>query len=90
MSNREVRISPDGDMVAVRSDWPDDAWNAWGVMHAVNGGHWCKSVDVRNWLVAVPGEPADDGEPEPQFTSPPFSPPLLPNNSGPVEVVDDE
>ena len=79
MTVREVRVSPEGDAVAVRSDWPAEAWNAWGVMHAINGGHWCDSNAVSTWSVAGsftapepepepegdPGPPPPDPEPEP-------------------------
>jgi hypothetical protein len=63
---REVRISPDGNMVAVRSDWPADNWNAWGVMHAVNGGHWSDTNAVADWPVATAGAPATPPAPEPE------------------------
>lgn len=69
MTVREVRVSPDGAAVAVRSDWPADAWNAWGVMHAVNGGHWCDSNAVAEWSVATVSAPppaAPEPEPEPE------------------------
>ena len=65
MTIREVRISLDGAAVAVRSDWPADAWNAWGVMHAINGGHWCDTNAVSTWNIVTAMEPAPEPEPEP-------------------------
>lgn len=61
--DREVRISPDGFMVAVRSDAPEDAWNAWGVMHCSHGGHWSAAKDVADWLVVTATQ-----APEPETT----------------------
>ena len=49
MAMREKRVSPDGDLVAIRTDAAEDAWNAWGVMHALNGGHWSASSAVADW-----------------------------------------
>lgn len=48
---REIRISPDGEMVAIRSDEPETAWDAWGVMHYRRGGHWRYGADVADWEV---------------------------------------
>lgn len=48
---REIRISPDGDSVAIRSDNDADSWNAWAVMNAVNGGYWAKNEQVADWTV---------------------------------------
>jgi hypothetical protein len=53
MFSREVRVSPDGNSVAVRTDYPIDAWNAWGVMDANHGGHWSLDKDVADWTVAT-------------------------------------
>jgi hypothetical protein len=74
MSVREVRVSPEGDAVAIRSDWPADAWNAWGVMHAINGGHWCDTNAVSSWSVA--GSFTAPTQPEPE--NPPAPPPPAP------------
>lgn len=52
---REIRLSPDGDMVAIRSDKPDTDWDAWGVMHHKNGGHWRTSAEVDDWQVISSG-----------------------------------
>ena len=46
-------------MVAVRSDHAEDSWNAWGVMHAVNGGHWSKMSEVADWSVVTAVETPD-------------------------------
>lgn len=47
---RAVKVSPDGFMVAVRSDVEDEnAWNAWGVMHAFHGGHWSSTSELEGW-----------------------------------------
>lgn len=46
---REVRVSPDGDAVAIRSDADENAWNAWGFIHAKTGGGWLSSADVATW-----------------------------------------
>lgn len=60
---REVRISPDGNAVAIRSDWSEDAWNAWAVMHAINGGHWAASSEVEGWLaMLMPDTPVEPTE----------------------------
>jgi hypothetical protein len=56
MAVREVRVSPDGDSVAIRSDNAPDAWNAWGVMNAINGGHWAKTDQLTDWIVRPPVE----------------------------------
>lgn len=51
----EIRVSPNGEMVAIRSNAAEDALDAWGVMHRVHGGHWCKAGDVDGWEV-ISGE----------------------------------
>ena len=53
MSAREVRVSQDGESVAVRSDNAADAWNAWAVMNAINGGYWAKEDQVAEWGVVT-------------------------------------
>lgn len=63
---REVRISPDGNMVAIRSDNPEDSWNAWGVMNAINGGHWSSTAELVLWsTVATVTPPPSDAVPLP-------------------------
>lgn len=52
---REIKISPDGNSVAIRSDADPDAWNAYGVMSAIHGGHWSASSELTEWTtVTVP------------------------------------
>lgn len=48
---REIRVSPEGDVVAIRSDAAEDAGNAWGYFHAVNGGGWASTAQVAGWEV---------------------------------------
>lgn len=48
---REIRVSPDGNSVAIRSDADETATNAWGVMRAVGGGYWARSTQVADWEV---------------------------------------
>lgn len=49
MPIREIRVSPDGNSVAIRSDSGPEDWNAWGVMSAINGGHWSSSSELQDW-----------------------------------------
>lgn len=61
MPNREVRVSPDGKAVAVRTDEPDPMeWNAWGVIHCKNGGHWSSSPELEQWITLSVPAPAPD------------------------------
>lgn len=48
---REVRISPDGDAIAIRTDNDADGRRAWGVYHAVNGAAWAPASVVEGWTV---------------------------------------
>lgn len=49
---REIRLSPDGNAVAIRSDEPDpEARNAWGVMRATKGGYWTSTAQIADWTV---------------------------------------
>lgn len=49
---REVRLSPDGNAVAIRSDDTDPESNkAWGVMRALRGGYWAATEQVADWTV---------------------------------------
>ena len=49
---REIRLSPEGDAVAIRSDQPDpEARNAWGIMRANDGGCWARTSQVADWTV---------------------------------------
>lgn len=71
MTIREVRISTDGDSVAVRSDHAEDAWNAWAVMNCINGGYWAKAEQVSTWDIVSATTPAPEPEPEPEPEIPP-------------------
>lgn len=52
---REVRISPDGNAVAIRTDNDPDGRRAWGVIHVANGGAWAPASVVEGWdVVAAP------------------------------------
>jgi len=49
--SRKYLVSPDGNAIAVRSDQENpEAWNAWGVMHAQNGGHWASTSQLVGWF----------------------------------------
>lgn len=63
--DREVRISPDGSAVAVRSDHEPDAWNAWMVGHFFHGGHWSTTKELEGWSVVTAVETPALPEPEP-------------------------
>lgn len=57
---REKRESPDGEAVAIRTDNPEDAWDAWFVGRANGpgkGGHWARGKEVEGWPV-ITKEPA--------------------------------
>ena len=69
----EVRISPEGDSVAIRSENAEDSWNAWAVMNRVNGGYWAKAEQVSDWNIVTatespvaPEPPASEPTPEPE------------------------
>lgn len=51
---REVRISPDGQAVAIRSDQDADGYSAFGIMHALHGGAWAPAASVDGWAVISP------------------------------------
>lgn len=51
--NPEVRMSPDGEWVAIRSENAEDAWNAWAIMHRRNGGHFGSASEVQAWPLLV-------------------------------------
>lgn len=71
--DREVRISPDGMLVAIRSDAAEGDWNAWMVGHCLHGGHWAATTELVGWSVvtAVETPPA----PEPPAPENPGIPP---------------
>lgn len=72
MSDRTYKVSPDGDSVAVRSDFPANHQMAYGVMNAVNGGYWASEEQLEGWRnvtqIAEPVVPQEDN------TQPPTSP----------------
>lgn len=62
--DREVRISPDGMMVAIRSNAPADDWNAWMVGHCLHGGHWASTAELVGWSVVTAVQTPPEPEPE--------------------------
>ena len=56
MSVREIRLSPDGDAIAIRGDRPVDSTDAYGVMHVSNGGAWASLTEVEDWIIISEGE----------------------------------
>ena len=62
MTVREIRVSPDGNSVAVRSDAPAEAWNAWGVMSALHGGHWSATSELADWTAVGSTTGTSSGE----------------------------
>jgi hypothetical protein len=67
--SREYLVSPDGKAVAVRTDEPDpQEWNAWGVIHCKNGGHWSSSSELDGWTTIA--APDTTPEPEPNYFEP--------------------
>ena len=52
---REVRVSPDGEATAIRSDKPVDSDEAYGVIHATNGGAWVPLTQVDDWTIVSEG-----------------------------------
>ena len=46
---REIRVSPDGNAVAIRSDNDADGNQAWGLIHYQHGGAWVPAVSVADW-----------------------------------------
>lgn len=63
---REIRVSPDGNMVAIRSDSEPDAWNAWMVGHYLHGGHWSSTSELTGGWSVVTAIQAPEPEPEPE------------------------
>ena len=53
---REIRVSPDGDAVAIRTDNPEDGRRAWGVTHVEHGSSWSPASVVEGWEVLNPVE----------------------------------
>lgn len=49
---REIRLSPDGNAVAIRTDETDpEDIKAWGVMRALKGGYWARTSQLADWTV---------------------------------------
>lgn len=51
MTMREIRVSPDGNAVAIKTDNDPDGYTAWGIIHAVHGGSWAPAASVADWDV---------------------------------------
>lgn len=73
--DREIRISPDGMMTAIRSDYAADAWNAWMVAHCMHGGHWSSTAELVGWSVVTAIETPPPVEPPPANQETPGIPP---------------
>lgn len=54
MEVTDVRLSPDGKAVAIRSQFPEDGNMAYGVMNAQVGGYWMSAAKVADWTPMVP------------------------------------
>lgn len=54
MPDREVRISPDGQAVAIKTDNDPDGNQAWGIIHHRHGGAWVPSSSVADWITVSP------------------------------------
>lgn len=52
---REIRLSPDGEAVAIRTDESVESVKAWGVMEVGRGGYWVRDAFVDGWAV-ISGE----------------------------------
>ena len=52
---REIRVSPDGDSVAIRTDAEPDSYKTWNVTHAIDGSFWGFPLHVEGWAVIVEG-----------------------------------
>jgi len=48
---REIRVSPDGNAVAIKTDNSEEGRRAWGVIHAIHGGSWAPESVVEDWDV---------------------------------------
>lgn len=62
---RQVRISPDGNLIAIRNNDGVEAWKQWAVMHANWGGQWNDDDYVADWTPLEVPEPTP-AEPEGQ------------------------
>ena len=54
MADRETRISPDGQAVAIQTDNDPAGNQAWGVIHYQHGGAWVPAVSVEDWTPVNP------------------------------------
>lgn len=54
MAAREIRVSPDGDAVAIRTDYPDDGNKAFALIHVEHGGAWVAEATVGDWTPVAP------------------------------------
>ena len=70
MTEREVRISPDGDSIAIKSDNAEGSWNEWACMNSINGGYWAKGNQVETWNIVT----ATEAPPEPPAPENPVGP----------------
>ena len=52
---REIRVSPDGDAVAISTDNDPDGNKAFGVFYATSGGAWVPADRVATWTVLTTG-----------------------------------
>lgn len=46
---KSIKVSPGGNMVAIRREAPLDSHNAWAVMDFEHGGHYASHVEVEDW-----------------------------------------
>jgi len=64
---RTYKISPDGNSIAVSSDYPSPEM-AYGVMNVPNGGYWASADQLKDWSevteITAPPEPEPPAEPE--------------------------
>jgi hypothetical protein len=54
MPDREVRVSPDGQAVAIKTDRNPEGNQAWGVIHFEHGGSWVPMSSVADWTPVNP------------------------------------
>lgn len=73
MTQREVRVSPDGESAGIRTEWPDEHDMAWSCIHYTRGGYWAPSARVADWLIvtATEGPPAPEPVEEVPIAEPP-------------------
>lgn len=54
MADREMRVSPDGEAVAIKTDNDPDGNQAWGLIHYRHGGAWVPAATVADWTPVSP------------------------------------